>query len=130
MSEIDHRKLCLQFKEKLSKSSLERIERKLNMDFDEALKEKPKDLLLSILQDVHTYYVSSYEMAIELKTYLEKVHGVARFSLALSENYDLNLSDKIEDAAEFVSAFYTMTKSIGFADAFIKQSKAWWENEL
>jgi hypothetical protein len=42
----------MQFKEKLLASSIERIERSIGQDFEEALKEKPKELLVSILQDI------------------------------------------------------------------------------
>lgn len=127
MSQIDYGKLCIQFKEKLSKSFIERIERRLSLDFEEALKEKPKDLFLSILQDIHLYYVSPYEMSIEVKAYLEEKYDVSKFSLALSENYDFYLSDKIEEAVRFVESFYAMVKSLGFAEIFAKQREAWWQ---
>src|SRR5208337_4742340 len=98
MSEIDYRKLCIQFRDKLSISFIERIERRLSLDFEEALKEKPKDLLLSILQDIHLYYVSPQEMAFEVAAYLKAVYDLPRFSLALSENHDIYPIEKTEEA--------------------------------
>jgi hypothetical protein len=95
MSEIDFRELCKLLSGKLSQAFIERIERRLGQDFAEALEKKPNELLTNILQDIHMYYVSPYEMAIELSEYLGEVHGISKFSLSFSENYDFPLSEKV-----------------------------------
>jgi hypothetical protein len=130
MSEIDYGKLCIQFKQKLSRPFIERIERRLSLDFEEALKEKPKDLLLSILQDIHLYYVSPQEMTFEVAAYLEAIYDISRFSLALSEDHDIYPAEKTEEAIQFVNAFYTMVESLGLAESFEKRREIWWKNEF
>lgn len=126
MPEIDFRKLCVQFREKLDEAFIEGIERRLGQDFDEALEKRPKDLLISILQNVHLYYVSPYEMTIELSKYLSETYHILNFSLAFSERYEYPIGEKIEEAAKLVNAFYEMIEAIGLSEFFAKEGKKWW----
>jgi hypothetical protein len=126
MEEVDFRKVCIQLKERLPLSFIERIERRVGQDFEETLREKPEQLLTNILQDIQLYYVRPFEIALELSAYLRSVHDIAQFSLALSEAYDFPISEKIDEAHKIVNTFYEMTDRLGFEKVFTRETEEWW----
>jgi hypothetical protein len=125
MSEVDFRRVCKKFREKLSREFIERIERRIGQDFEEALKEKPEELLMLILQDIHLHYVGPFEVALELREYL-RVHDISQFSLSLSKNYDFPLSKREGEASAIINAFYGMVHSLGFDQLFSREKMKWW----
>jgi len=126
MGEVDHRKVCIRLKERLPPTFIERIERRVGQDLEEALREKPEQLLTTILQDIHLYYIRPFEIALELSEYLKSVHNISQFSLALSEGFDFPLSEKIDEAHKIVKTFYEMSEKLGFEKAFTRKTEKWW----
>jgi hypothetical protein len=129
LSDIDFGKLCIQFREKLGAPFIERLERRISQDFDEALEKRPKDLFIGILQELHLYYVGPHEMVLDISDYMAVTYEISDFSLAFSEGHKYPASEKIEEAKKIVNAFYDMTEAIGLSD-FVKKSTRWWQNEF
>jgi len=130
MSNIDFAKVCMRFREKLSVTFIERIERRLGESWEKVLEEKPKDLLVAVLQDIRLYYVNPYEMILEMSELLKQTYGISCFSLSFSERYDFPISEKIEEASKIVNSFYEMTESLGFGQMFMRSTRRWWKYEF
>ncbi len=131
MSEVDFKGTCLKLSDKLSRTFLERIERRLGQSFKVTLEEKPKELLITILQDIQLYYISPFEYILEMSKYLKERYDISQFFLSLSKNYDYPVSEKIEEALRIVETFYKMVRSLGFEEIFVKGSQGkWWKDEF
>jgi len=127
MSNIDFRKICIKFKQKLTPSFIEGIERRIGQDFDKACEEQPELLLTNILQNVHLSYIIPLEMTLELSEYLENVHGISKFSLALSPSYDFPASEKTDETSRIVNSFYEMVEALGLENLFERKTEKWWK---
>jgi hypothetical protein len=130
MSQADFGKICQKLRSKLTTAFIERIERRLGQDFEDSLAEKPRELLVNILQDLHLYYIVPFEIVLELSEYLKKTFDISEFSLSLSPEYDFQISKKTKEAFGIVQAFYDMVSSLGFEQMFAKNVGRWWENEF
>jgi len=127
MADIDFRKVCIKFKEKLAPSFIAGVERRIGQDFEKALEEKPELLLTNILQNIHLTYIIPLEMTLELSEYLEDVHGISKFSLALSQSYDFPASEKTDEASRIVNSFYEMVEALGLKALFERKKEKWWK---
>ena len=131
MSQVDFRKTCLKLTKQLSKAFIERIERRLGQNFDEALEEKPRELLISVLRDIQLYYVGPFEYVLDMSKYLKERYDISQFFLSLSKNYDYPVSERIEEASRIVGTFYEMVRSLGFQELFMMGSRGkWWKDEF
>jgi hypothetical protein len=126
LSKIDYGKICVRFKEKLGDAFIERIERRIGQDFETAAKENPDKLLSSIIEDVHLYYVLPFEMTLETAEYLKEKYEIEKFSLAMSPEFVLSPTQKMDDIKKFVEQFYSMVKELGFAEKFMRSRTKWW----
>lgn len=126
MSKIDYGKICRQFKEKLGDDFIRRVERRIARDFEIAVEENPYKLLENIIEDVHLYLVSPFEMIMEIADYLKEKYEIDKFSLALSPDFYLSPAEKMDEIKGFVKQFYLMVKELGFSDKFTRNRIKWW----
>jgi hypothetical protein len=127
MSDHDLSEICFRFKAKLSQAFVERLEKSLGEDFEYAVKSDSKKVLLRILQDIHLYYVTPYEMVLETGQYLKEVHQIPDFSIALSTQAKIDFGERIPQIRKFVESFYSMVTTLGFEEELRKHSTRWWK---
>ena len=131
MSQVDFRKTCFKLTKQLSRAFIERIERRLGQNLDEALEEKPRELLIRVLQDIQLYYVGPFEYVLDMSKYLKERYDISQFFLSFSKNHDYPVSEKIEEASRIVGTFYEMVGSLGFQELFMMGSRRkWWKDEF
>ena len=130
ISKNDFRRVCKKIVDKFGLNFIERIERRIGEDFEKALDERPKDLLITILEDIHLRFIIPFEMVLQTSDYLSEIYGIKDFSLALSEGYHLSLSKRQQEIERFVDSFYRMVEDLGLLEQFGKQKKRWWKNEF
>lgn len=127
MFKVDYAKVCIKLREKFGDNFIERVERRMGMDFEVALSQKPTELLVSMLEDLYLYYVLPYEQILEISEYLASVYDIREFSLAFSEREVLPVSEHLKDVEDYVRSFYTMVESLGFRDRFVRKKEKWWK---
>jgi hypothetical protein len=126
LSAINYGKICRQFKEKLGDAFIRRVERRIAQDFGVAVEENPYKLLVSIIEDIHLYFVSPFEMTMEIADYLKEKYEVDKFSLALSSDFYLSPTENMDEIKRFVKQFYLMIKELGFSQKFTGNRIKWW----
>jgi len=126
MSERDFGKICIKFAEKLGPAFIERIERRIGQDFEKAVEDKPKEILIIILDDINLRFILPLEMCLDIGAYLTEVYDIKFFDLALSERYHLNIGERKGEIAKFLGSFYQMVEELDLSEMFMRSKKSWW----
>ena len=129
MADTDFSGICSRLASAFGKEFVERLERGVGKDFDEAVKSDPRGLLLRILEDIRLYNVAPLEMILEISDYMKHVHRVPRFFLAFSERDKLDSHETLDNVRRFVGSFYTMVDELGLTEELGKSTSNWWGNE-
>ncbi|RLG50454.1 MAG: hypothetical protein DRO00_08650 [Thermoproteota archaeon] len=125
--ENDLRIICKKFADKLGPSFIERIEKRIKEDFEEALERSPKELLIAIFEDIHLRIILPFEMSLQIGTYLSEVYDINDYILALSEKHYLHFGKSQQEIKRFVDSFYRMIEELGLEERFRKQEVRWWK---